>query len=128
MMRDSLADNGYHVLDAPHAEQAMRMAQGHPQPIDLLVTDVVLPGIGGPELAARLTAVRPQMSVLYVSGYAEPETAMRLLRHPSVGYLQKPFALDEFVKRVENIVASRPNHKISSRGYAPTYVIIFNER
>ena len=86
----------------------MRMAQGYPQPIDLLVTDVVLPGIGGPELAARLTAMRPQMSVLYVSGYAEPETATRLLGDPSVGYLQKPFALDEFVKRVENIVASRP--------------------
>src|SRR5262249_50603421 len=45
MMRDLLADNGYQVLDAPHAEQAMRTAQSHPQPIDLLVTDVVLPGI-----------------------------------------------------------------------------------
>ena len=83
------------------------MAETHQGPIDLLVTDIVMPGLGGLELARRLAPIRREMRVLYVSGYADQETAMRVLEHPIMGYLQKPFALTELASKVEEML-SRP--------------------
>ena len=101
LMRVILADLGYLVLEAADAQEALALAEKHTGPIDLLVTDLVMPGLSGLELAKRLMPVRKEMRVLYVSGYADHETAKRTLGDPSVAYLQKPFALAEFARKVE---------------------------
>ncbi|HSE03370.1 MAG TPA: response regulator, partial [Methylomirabilota bacterium] len=75
LARDVLEMNGYTVLEALDAADAGRLAETHPGPIHLLITDVVMPGVSGPELARRLRAHRPDLRVLCMSGY--PESADR---------------------------------------------------
>ena len=107
LMRDILIGLGYGLVEAGDGQEALRVAETHQGPIDLLVTDIVMPGLGGLELARRLAPIRQEMKVLYVSGYADQETAMRVLEHPIMGYLQKPFALTELASKVEEML-SRP--------------------
>jgi CheY-like chemotaxis protein len=89
-----LTDEGYVVLQAVDAEEALRLAASVERPINLLLTDVVLPGVGGRELAERLRARNPELLVLFASGY--PDDAV--LRHGIAGrraaYLAKPFSGD----------------------------------
>ncbi len=68
LARDILTAKGYRVLEAGGGEEAVRVVQSHGEPIDLLLTDVVMPGMSGPELAAQLRGQRPEMMVLYMSG------------------------------------------------------------
>jgi two-component system cell cycle sensor histidine kinase/response regulator CckA len=110
LMRGSLTDLGYIVLDAPGSQEALRLAEIHPEPIDLLVTDVVMPGLSGLELAKRLAQTRPQMRVLYVSGYSDHENAAEVLADPEVAYLQKPFAPTDLAFTVAQLI-SRPKQK-----------------
>src|SRR5215471_13692939 len=75
VVADFLSQLGYRVLSASHGNQALEIAQTHPGSIHLLLTDVIMPGMSGPELAARLLDIRPETKVVYVSGYAEPVLA-----------------------------------------------------
>lgn len=102
-----LEQAGYRVLAAESAESALALAGEHDGPIDLLLSDVVMPGGGGPELAAALTAIRPEARILYMTGYTD-NVALRqgLLRH-DVEVLQKPFAPDDLVRAVRRILAQR---------------------
>jgi len=68
--RDVLAANGYRILEAGNAEEALRVAQDKSELIDLLLTDVVMPGLHGHELAAQLRVQRPGLKILYMSGFA----------------------------------------------------------
>jgi two-component system cell cycle sensor histidine kinase/response regulator CckA len=70
MARDILLGAGYRVLEAADGEQALRVAEEHPGAIQVLLTDVVLPGINGKELAARMVALRPETKMLFMSGRA----------------------------------------------------------
>jgi nitrogen-specific signal transduction histidine kinase len=91
MVGQVLHATGYGVLEATSGEQALRMGSAHPGPIHLLLADVVLPGLSGPEVAAQLVSTRPAMQVIYMSGYA-PETIMRYgLSEQDRLFLQKPF-------------------------------------
>jgi DNA-binding NtrC family response regulator len=107
LMHDILVGVGYNVLVSGNAAEAILAAKNHPGLIDLLVSDIVMPGLAGPELAQRLTEIRPNMKVLYVSGYADHETAARALGDPEVEYLQKPFGPAELAAKVAEIT-SRP--------------------
>jgi CheY-like chemotaxis protein len=101
-----LRAKGYRVLDAPNAESALLVAGSTPAPIDLLVTDMVMPGMGGSTLAAELVAVRPAMRVLFITGYA-PEAVERRGRLPDAGgLLEKPFSADQLARRVREILAA----------------------
>jgi nitrogen-specific signal transduction histidine kinase/CheY-like chemotaxis protein len=101
-----LRAKGYRVLDAPNAESALLLAGSTPAPIDLLVTDMVMPGMGGTTLAAELMAVRPAMRVLFITGYA-PEAVDRRGQLPDAGgLLEKPFSADELARRVREILAA----------------------
>ena len=100
-----LRAKGYRVLEAPNAESALLVAGATPAPIDLLVTDMVMPGMGGTTLAAELVAVRPAMRVLFITGYA-PEAVERRGRLPEgAGLLEKPFSADQLARRVREILA-----------------------
>jgi PAS domain S-box-containing protein len=91
---------GHHVLQAGDGEQGLAVAAAHDGPIELLVTDVVMPGIGGRELADRLLVDRPGMGVLFVSGYTEDTMLERGVRAACVDFLPKPFRPQELVERV----------------------------
>jgi PAS domain S-box-containing protein len=96
---------GYRVLSAADPPAAVALAMATDDAIDLLVTDVVLPGGTGPELAKVLTATRPALPVLYISGYADAVLARQQVRPKVSHFLQKPFSAAELVARVRHILA-----------------------
>jgi signal transduction histidine kinase len=87
----SLADAGYRVLEARHAGEALELAERYKGPIDLVLTDLVMPQMDGRELARRVTAARPQVRALFMSGYAEPDLLHGI---PDGCFLAKPFTMD----------------------------------
>ncbi|HEY6012984.1 MAG TPA: PAS domain S-box protein [Candidatus Limnocylindrales bacterium] len=99
---------GYHVTAVASGEDALERVRGYfADPIDLLVTDVVLPGMSGPELASTLEASRPGLPVLYVSGYASDVTAFHGLPGLADHVLAKPFGMDVLARRVRSILEDR---------------------
>jgi DNA-binding NtrC family response regulator len=96
--------NGYTVIEARDGEDAMRVAKSHPGTIDLMITDVVMPHLGGAKLAAQLASTHPAMKVLFVSGYAENT----VLRHGAIdvtnSFLQKPFGLKSLAVKTRQVL------------------------
>jgi CheY-like chemotaxis protein len=97
-----LAAQGYTVLEAPEAEAALALAATHPGPIELLVTDVVMPGLSGRELAERLVVDRPATRVLYMSGYAEDHFGRSGALAEAIAYLAKPFTANALAHAVRD--------------------------
>jgi two-component system cell cycle sensor histidine kinase/response regulator CckA len=95
----ALRDAGYAVLEAASGEAAIRLLNGQNR-IDLLLTDMVLKGISGRELAARVTRLQPDLPVIFISGYTDGEIARRGLLHPEAFFVQKPFSPDTIVRAV----------------------------
>jgi len=106
LARDVLEMNGYAVLEALDVADATRLAETHPGPIHLLITDVVMPGASGPELARRLRARRPDLRVLCMSGY--PESADGRIEGEAGwnAWLQKPFTPDGLMRKVRDCLTS----------------------
>jgi two-component system cell cycle sensor histidine kinase/response regulator CckA len=98
-----LRNHGYRVLVASNAAEALQVVREHSGEIDLLLTDVVMPGLPGPELAARLETVMPGLRVLYVSGYADDSVA-RLGTEEGINFLAKPFTGDALAARVREVL------------------------
>ncbi len=99
-----LERNGYKVLPAEHGKQALKLAHGSMDQIDLLITDVVMPEMNGPALAEKLTAARPDMQVLFVSGYANETIAELAALSNSDQLLPKPFTSRGFLQRVRDVL------------------------
>jgi len=97
-----LQDNGYSVLTADSGVQAIDVFQKHPGEIGLLISDVVMPGMDGPSLAAELQRSQPDLKVLLISGYCNPEQLSG-----GFEFLPKPFALVEMIAKVRSLL--RPN-------------------
>jgi len=95
---------GYEVLQAETAREALELCAGHDGRIDLLVTDVVMPGMDGVELAEAVTTMKPDIEVLYVSGYTDRNLAFRGRVEEDVRYLQKPFDVQEFIAVIREIL------------------------
>jgi CheY-like chemotaxis protein len=95
-----LSGAGYRVLSADGGPQALEVAAVHDGLIDLLVSDVVMPGMLGKELAERLLDVRPDTRVLYMSGYAQPVLASQGTLDPGVVLLEKPFTAADLLTAV----------------------------
>jgi len=116
LIRRLLEEGGYTVLDSGDPAVALCIAQEHPGPIPLLITDVVLPGFSGSDLAARVTQTRPETRVLYVSGYNDDSVDPSLLPEHSSAFLKKPFTQDELLRKVRQLLDSsiklpvRPAH------------------
>ena len=112
LVRRVLEDAGYRVLEAQSPAQALRLCQHHPEPIDLMLTDVVMPFMSGRELASRAAALRPQMRVLYVSGYMEDVMARHGVLEPEIAFLGKPFGPEELTRKVREVLdAPRPSSR-----------------
>jgi CheY-like chemotaxis protein len=97
-----LTGAGYRVLAADNGAAALELAQAHPGQIDLLLTDVIMPGILGKELAERLLAREPTVRVLFMSGYAQPILASRGTLDPGVMLIEKPFGRGELLAAVRH--------------------------
>ncbi len=91
MTREVLESVGYHVLEAANADEAVRVSRTYPGTIHVMLTDVVMPGLTGPELACVLAGVRPRMKVLYVSGYTDDACIPAVRAAEGTDFLQKPF-------------------------------------
>ncbi|HWY55059.1 MAG TPA: response regulator [Terriglobales bacterium] len=104
IVRETLRRNGYTVLLAVDGDEALQMAGAYPDPIHLLITDLVMPNIGGRELAHRLTPLRPEMKVLFMSGYSEQSALDIDATSQSAPVLQKPFSLDALARNVRRVL------------------------
>ena len=100
-----LEEEGYLVLQAGNGLDAIALAERHRGDIDLLLTDVVMPRLSGPELAQRLRAMRPGLEVLFMSGYNDSRLVHRGVEEANVNLLVKPFSPDDLVKRVAELTA-----------------------
>jgi CheY-like chemotaxis protein len=96
----ALEFHGYHVLRADGARQALKLWSDHSPRIDLVVTDVVMPEVSGPELAGRLRALQPGVRILFMSGYADTQLARLGLEQAGGALLEKPFTPSELASRV----------------------------
>jgi CheY-like chemotaxis protein len=99
-----LRDRGYTVLEADGPDHAMRVAEAHSGTIHLLLTDVVMPGASGRDLADRLTPLRPAMKVIYMSGYTDHAIVHHGVLDPSVAYIAKPFTPDDVMRKVRTVL------------------------
>jgi hypothetical protein len=99
-----LADFGYRVLQACDGAEALRLAQQDGQSLHLMVTDVVMPGISGLELARRLGPERPAMKVLFISGYTDDAIVRKGVLGPDAAFLQKPFTPEVLARRVRELL------------------------
>jgi CheY-like chemotaxis protein len=103
--RRVLERRGYTVLSAGSPEQALEISRAHKGKIDLLLSDVVMPGQSGPALAGQLTADRPEMRVIHMSGYTDDA----LIRHGTLlgttAFLQKPFTPDGLIRKVAEVLS-----------------------
>ena len=99
-----LQKQGYKVLEASHGEEALLLCEQHKEPIHLMVTDVVMPGMSGGELAKWLIAKHPEMRIIYMSGYTENVVARHGVLKKDVNYIQKPFTVDGLARKVRRVL------------------------
>lgn len=96
--------NGYRVLQARHGNEALDVSLQHEGVIDLMVTDVVMPVMGGPELARKLAITRPEMRVLYMSGYTDDAIVHHGVLLEGTAFVQKPFTADIFSRKLREAI------------------------
>jgi DNA-binding response OmpR family regulator len=101
-----LQQYGYRVIEASDAEEAIAVAGRHPERIHLLLTDVVLPGMNGKDLSERLLVLRPDLKVLFTSGYTADVIAHRGVLDHGVSFLHKPYSLDELAAKVRELLCA----------------------
>jgi CheY-like chemotaxis protein len=103
----TLRDEGYRTLEAAHGGEALELVESGPDTVDLVVTDVVMPGMDGRELGRRLAQSRPTLPILYMSAYDVNDIFRRGSPWTSAPFLQKPFPRDGLINSVEQLLRQR---------------------
>lgn len=98
--RRLLTRNGYRVLAAASGEQALEILRAHPAPVDLLLTDVIMPGKSGKDLADEVAVLSPATEVVFMSGYSEDVIAHQGVLDPGLTFMQKPFSAAALLRTV----------------------------
>ena len=101
-----LSFGGYQVFGARTASEAMRVFRQHGEKVQLLLTDVVLPGTNGRDLARDLRLLHPGLKTMFISGYPDNEVAKHSLEEPGVFYLPKPFTVESLMQKVRQVLAA----------------------
>ncbi len=108
--RRILQSHGYTVLEARNGNEALQILKQQRGPIDLMLTDLVMPGLNGRELASRLTSRYPEMKVLFMSGYADNGVMDKNMAGPGLVYIQKPFEAHALARKVRELLDSSSLH------------------
>jgi two-component system, cell cycle sensor histidine kinase and response regulator CckA len=103
LARKLLERQGYTVLVAANAEEARRLFEKNPS-VDVLLTDVVMPGASGPELTMQLIELKPSLKVVYMSGYTEDAIVHHSVINPGIAFLNKPFTSDTLVSKIREVL------------------------
>jgi two-component system cell cycle sensor histidine kinase/response regulator CckA len=106
LVQELLLMDAYTVLPAAHGEEALRLCEQHATEIDLLLTDVVMPDMNGRELSERVTAMRPEAKVLFMSGYTDDTVVRHGIAEADTAYLQKPFTSAALLDKVSAVLAA----------------------
>lgn len=114
LTREFLKINGYTVLEARNGAEAIQIPARHAGPVDLLLTDVLMPGMNGREVAQQFVSLRPETKVLFMSGYTEDAITHLGILEPGVAFIEKPFSPDELASKVRSVLGSK------ERATAPT--------
>jgi two-component system cell cycle sensor histidine kinase/response regulator CckA len=108
LVRSILESTGRKVLDAAEGAEAIRIAREHQGPIHLLLTDVIMPGLSGREVAEKVSSLRPETAILYMSGYTDEEIARHGVVEAGIALLEKPFTPDRLKEKVAEILRPSP--------------------
>lgn len=106
---DLLSQLGYHMLSAASGEEAIKLAREYSAKIDLLLTDVIMDGLPGPELAEVLLQSRPEMKVVYISGFADGSIAPNCVLKPGTVLVQKPFTIRILSAKLREVLGGSAN-------------------
>jgi signal transduction histidine kinase/CheY-like chemotaxis protein len=109
LVANGLRKDGFTVLRAMNADEAIEIARSYTASIDLLLTDVVMPGLNGRELAERITGMRGDIRVLYISGYSDDAILRRGIQTTAVQFLQKPFTMEMLSAKIRDVL-TEPIH------------------
>jgi two-component system cell cycle sensor histidine kinase/response regulator CckA len=104
LARSFLVDHGFEVITASNGEEAVEVARNHSGRIDLLLTDVVMPGMNGRLLADRLLSKRPGLKVVFISGYTDSFIAGHGVLEPGTHLLHKPFTEDALIRKIREVL------------------------
>ena len=107
LVRDFLMSNGYKVLDTADGAEALRVSAAYDGPIHIMLTDLIMPGLAGHEVAERLASARPKMQVLYMSGCLDSDFLQLKNLQQEVSFIQKPFPLNTLIDKVREVLAAR---------------------
>jgi two-component system, cell cycle sensor histidine kinase and response regulator CckA len=116
LLQEGLRSRGYQVLVASNGVEALQVAEQHSGPIRLLITDVIMPQMSGPELANCLTRVRRNTHVLYMSGYTDDKLGNISEVDGGLSFIQKPFSIDDLVRKIQEILSRK--HEPSSSAFS----------
>lgn len=116
LVREVLADHGYTVLAAEGPQAALALAEGHAARIDLMITDVVMPQMDGRKLAARLALRRPEMAVLFISGYPDKAISHHGNLEAGLSFIQKPFTPAGLTRKVRSVLDAARAHPLQVAG------------
>jgi len=106
LLKTVLEGAGYRVLEAGNGTQALDLSGGHSGPIDILASDVVMPGMSGRELVERIAPLRPEARVLLISGYTQTAGFENTIAKAGAAFLQKPFTPDVFLTKVREVLTT----------------------
>jgi CheY-like chemotaxis protein len=104
---DLLSQLGYHMLSAASGQEALKLAGEYPGRIDLLLSDVVMEGLPGPELAEKLVQSRPELKVVFISGFADSSLAPDGVLKPGTVLIQKPFTIRVLSAKLREVLDSQ---------------------
>jgi DNA-binding NtrC family response regulator len=109
LVRELLEGAGYTVLDADAPDKALALVEATADAIDLILTDMVMPRMSGPELARRLVTLKPEARVVFMSGYSEQAMASHATLEPGTLFLPKPFTMDALMRTIRRALDQGPS-------------------
>jgi two-component system, cell cycle sensor histidine kinase and response regulator CckA len=109
LVRETLESRGYRVLEAANGNAGLEVVARHPDPIHLVITDIVMPGLSGQELVEQLIPMRPGIKALYLSGYAQDAFSSSSAAEAPKAFLQKPFTLQSLARKVREVLGTPAN-------------------
>jgi two-component system, cell cycle sensor histidine kinase and response regulator CckA len=118
-IREILERQGYSVLEAGNGEEALVVARQYPGPINLLLSDIVMPGMNGRDLAGQLSRIRPDLKVLFMSGYTHNAIVHHGVLEEGLAFLEKPFTPEALAVKIRQVLRSLPPHMGDAPGGSP---------